>query len=125
MIQNRSEPISIFCSAQSQCDTARPQVATRIYPTQKEEYLYDERDQQKQVTQVLSEQLSYISRVDYDPEGNMISQLDAKLRASQRTYDSLNRLIQEVDSSVGETNYLISANPQQFLCGENAECETS
>ena len=42
--------------------------------------------------------------IDYDPEGNVISQLDAKLRASQRTYDSLNRLIQEVDSSNGETN---------------------
>ena len=80
-------------------------VATRIYPTYKEEYLYDERDQQKQVTQVLSEQLSYINRVNYDAVGNVISTLDPKLRATQREYDALSRLTLDVDSKLGQTKY--------------------
>jgi YD repeat-containing protein len=80
-------------------------VASRIYPTYQENYLYDERDRQTRVEQVLSPTLRYTSSQRFDALGNVVSMLDAKGRSSQRFYDGRNRLIKEIDPTLGETTY--------------------
>jgi YD repeat-containing protein len=80
-------------------------VASKIYPTYREDYLYDERDRQTRVEQVLSSTLTYTSHMVYDPVGNVVGQTDAKGRSSQRSYDALNRLTTEIDPNLGGTRY--------------------
>jgi large repetitive protein len=80
-------------------------VASRIYPTYQEDYLYDERDRQTRVEQVLSSTLRYISSQRFDAVGNVVSMTDAKGRSSQRFYDARNRLVKEIDPTLGETTY--------------------
>jgi RHS repeat-associated protein len=77
----------------------------RIYPTYEETYLYDERNRQIQVEQVLSETVRYTSVQRFDPVGNLVASTDAKGRSSQRFYDALNRLTKEIDPTLGETIY--------------------
>jgi YD repeat-containing protein len=80
-------------------------ISKRIYPTYEETYLYDERDRQTQVEQVLSETVRYTSVQRFDPVGNLVASTDAKGRSSQRFYDALNRLTKEIDPTLGETIY--------------------
>jgi RHS repeat-associated protein len=80
-------------------------VAKRIYPTYEETYKYDERDQVKETTQVLSSTTSYTTYQSYSATGQIIATIDAKLRTSQRFYDELDRLIKDIDPLMGTTLY--------------------
>ena len=80
-------------------------VAARIYPTYREEYGYDERDRLRFTKQILSPELSYTTHIEYDGQGNVVSQVDAKGRSTQKRYDELQRLKIDIDADKYETQY--------------------
>ena len=84
-------------------------VSGRKYPTYEETYKYNQMDRQVETKQVLSTTLSYVSSMNYDAVGQVVSQVDAKGRTSLRFYDALRRLTKEVDPILGETLYTYDA----------------
>jgi RHS repeat-associated protein len=73
------------------------------YPTYTEEYKYDFRNRQTQITQTLDATTKYITSKEFDSRGNVVSQLDPLARKTTMEYDALNRLTKTIDPLAGAT----------------------
>ena len=100
-------------SSCSSCISApSDQPVKTIYPTFAREYSYDERGRKIRETEVFvlgGIGQSYETYFEYDPSGNLASQIDKNSNATRYEYDDLNRLMKVTDAMGGETKYAYDA----------------
>jgi len=82
------------------------QPAKITYPTFAKTFQYDERGRKHTEIDVLSETEQYLTRLEYDPAGNVISQTDKENHTTSYRYDKLGRKISATDAINGVTEYV-------------------